>query len=372
MTSAILDKDAIKKAAPILQVLKKLAPQLCFAKATVVRAMEILAEEHNDKLRLEDAQKEDWVKVMDLRLRCLCYVVRAGEARKHKPDWVRELPWMLGEGDKDTEVALPGEERNKEYMYGWDSSVRLAWRSKGGNGDKEYSLPIRIQDDAKETDMLTASWNDGRPWHVSCMTVGTYKQGARKPSSSEAPLWIGTHNATKHKLVVVQRPDRNLLLSLQEQGKQRQQVRVDLFGPLPAPQPAVVDKSNPTIKAAAAFFVPLCEKYAEGELTLLDFKQARLQKAVELRKGKNKWEKGKTAAATEEGEGEEEKRHKEKGKKAAATEEGEGEEEKRQKKKGKKAAATEEGEEEKESDTEPTTLKRPAAAPVEQVGLTIN
>ena len=49
--------------------------------------------------------------MMDLRLRCLCYDVRAGEARKNTPDWVRELPWLLGEGDtdiKDTEVVGEG------------------------------------------------------------------------------------------------------------------------------------------------------------------------------------------------------------------------------------------------------------------------
>ena len=60
------------------------------------------------------------------------------------------------------------------------------------------------------------------------------------------------------------------------------QIRINLFGPLPEPQPSVVDVDNPTLQKAVAFMTDLCEGYAAGTIeTKTDLKNAR-DKKLEL------------------------------------------------------------------------------------------
>jgi hypothetical protein len=104
---------------------------------------------------------------------------------------------------------------------------------------------------------------------VPGMTVGQYKLAvstSSRTSVGDTKLWTGTRIGVNHSLTLEQRPDRNLLLSLKEQSRQVLQVRVNLFGPLPDPQPAVLSLDVPALKAARDFMVPICEAYAAGTI----------------------------------------------------------------------------------------------------------
>ena len=75
-------------------------------------------------------------------------------------------------------------------------------------------------------------------------------------SSSTGDLWVGTHNQTKHKIVLKQRVDRVLLLSLYEQERHVLQVPVSSFGPNES-EHVQLDREHPTLKKALAMMIPL-------------------------------------------------------------------------------------------------------------------
>ena len=89
-------------------------------------------------------------------------------------------------------------------------------------------------------------------------------------------LWQGEHHASHHRLTMSQRTDRQLLLSVYEQGKQIMQIRMSLFGELPLPQPATIPRASEIVQKAVAFLQPLVEGYASG--SIVDIAELKKQK----------------------------------------------------------------------------------------------
>ena len=130
----------------------------------------------------------------------------------------------------------------------------------------EFSLPPSVAN-LEDDDDLEVAWLDGCTWKVPAWSVGRFRKFAQKgtKASGSGILWKGEQKDSHHSLHLAQRCDRCLLLSLYEQGRQVAQIKVGDFGPLPLPQPGVVDKANKTLGLALAFMQPIAVMYEGGE-----------------------------------------------------------------------------------------------------------
>ena len=133
--------------------------------------------------------------------------------------------------------------------------------------DKELSQVPEVGDDAPEWQPIKATWPDGDEWEVPMVTKAAWRDISKPRSKQqEQPLWKSSHVVTNNTVWMAQRTDRSLLLSVYDQGRQIGQVRVDTFGELPEPQPAVVARNHPALMKAVDFFKPLAEAYSKGEI----------------------------------------------------------------------------------------------------------
>ena len=155
-----------------------------------------------------------------------------------------------------------------EWLFAWDPDLQLARRWKAtAPGVLWYSLPIAVDDSANELAPVKARWADDVTWDVPDMTVGQW--GAQRRASAtraEEPLYRATHVKTMHKITLKQRTDRVLLLSVYEQGRQIAQVRADVFGELPQPQPGCAPSAHPTIQKGTAFLTRYVDSYADDSI----------------------------------------------------------------------------------------------------------
>jgi len=157
-----------------------------------------------------------------------------------------------------------------QYIYGWERDLRRAWRIRVGDPakEKELSDEPRYLKGACDWEPIFADFPDG-PYEINDVTVAEWKEmkkGRGSRPKHDAPLWEMRHVTSKNELTINQRTDRKLLLSLYEQSKQILQLTMENWGPLPGVQPSVVDRSDPTLKAALAFLTPIAEAYGRNEI----------------------------------------------------------------------------------------------------------
>jgi len=96
---------------------------------------------------------------------------------------------------------------------------------------------------------------------------------SRRSTQSSEPIFEGQHSVTNNKLVIAQRADRHLLLSLYEQSKQIMQVRVDRCGKLPGSQPCNVPLETPALQTCIVFMTQAAQDYASDKVTLAQLKE---------------------------------------------------------------------------------------------------
>ena len=96
---------------------------------------------------------------------------------------------------------------------------------------------------------------------------------SRRSTHSSEPIFEGQHSVTKNKLVVAQRADRQLLISLFEQSKQICQIRVDRCGTLPGSQPCVVPLETPALQTCIVFLTKVAQDYASDKISLPQIKE---------------------------------------------------------------------------------------------------
>jgi hypothetical protein len=139
-----------------------------------------------------------------------------------------------------------------------------------GNPNKETSLPIALGAETAldKMTLVQATFKDGSKAVVPGLTVASYRQLLKRGDGEKAKidvLWSQSHVDTKHLIYMQQRIDRQLLLSLYEQTRQRLQIRVDVFGPV-AEQGRHLPRDDAVLAKALAFMVPIAEKFASGQV----------------------------------------------------------------------------------------------------------
>jgi len=236
---ARVEVQNIRDAKEILGVLHNATENLSFKKWTLRAALYHIMDEckelHNWGIAEKD--KGDYVETMACRLMNVCRVVSQTMTKHTKTTWLLEMPWSRssdidGEGKEDN-----GEEgeASKEYVFGWNSELRLAWRchaSRKRVKSKAHDIKEMcnwIQVPENDDEVVIAHWTDEVQWCVPDVRAADYRAMRGPPPSRMEFVWEGTHVLSNHKLMVKRRPDRGLLMVIFEQSCQICQTAVSLF-----------------------------------------------------------------------------------------------------------------------------------------------
>ena len=170
------------------------------------------------------------------------------------------------------------------YQFGWCREISLPFRLRHGAPpvEMELAMPVEIEPTQRGTDPVMGVWRDGMRHPIADISCDMWKVLSSSRSSRQdgaKNLWEGERANTHHKLVLAQRVDRQLLVSLYEQQRQVLQLRADRWGPLPGRQPCIVPDTDETLRKVVEFALPLVQAYAAGSLaTVADLKAARDEK----------------------------------------------------------------------------------------------
>ena len=166
------------------------------------------------------------------------------------------------------------------WAYQYSAEHNACARKSASDAAKpvEYSHRIDMDTVAKMRDdsPVQAVWPDGVCRPVPGLTVGELKavHGSRCTNAVQSPgdIWEGTKIDTKHKIVVKQRTDRQLLVCIYEQSRQILQVRADYFAPLDAQ--TMLENNHPAVCGAAEVLVPIAQAYCSLEIAKLDLRRS--------------------------------------------------------------------------------------------------
>ena len=247
----------------------------------------------------QDDQRVDWRETLQRRIRNCCRVVQQGQLKvKGKPpQWIAMLPWNMkesGESEAESEVdkdqggelqvdeADQGELEDKadkkgeeKYEYGFSVELMLPWRQLG-HKSKETGLPITIGAD----EVVMGEWPDGHKHAIPGITSQVLKHLLYKKCMHAGNMYETEHKETRHKIALVQKVDRSLLMAITEQSKQVLMVRMNLFGAI-QDEGRRLAADDPVCKAAYDFMMPILEKFASGSVSraeLIPLRNAELMK----------------------------------------------------------------------------------------------
>ena len=257
-------KDLLTEAAPVVLAMKTHS----LDKKVAHKLAGELAKRHGKKWGLKPEVSDLWVTVMGRRLRTAVHDWQL--AVKNKSSWALELI-VKASGDNIDAGSESGSESKgsgeKEFVYGWGEELLLGWRGLPGGKPKDRELSLAIEDDGSLADdqPVALEFDDGCKHVLVDMKMGSIRQQTMS-KLKQAALWDREHKVTHHRIWAAQRVDRVLLVSSYEQGKQILQIRAELFGNLPEPQPAPVAPDHATIVKAMEFMGPLLEAYCDDTL----------------------------------------------------------------------------------------------------------
>lgn len=265
-----LDRNELYKHTGLLYAFAQLQPNLSFRERDMRDALSIIAGEKKHKFKFREGQGSEWVEAIQKRLRTMLRHVAQAQSKKTPAKWVGEL-LARGVGvdggdrmnaDDPDDVADDGNEDEdaeeehhdedecvdaddgdadaddptgdtsapspSEFYVWFDPELEAACRCKpGGDGTKEISSDIRVPEGAANMDPVFVRFPDGCEYELSEISVQRWQQRRQAPAA--AAIWTGIREATGSPLVVKYRPDRTMLVSLTECGKQICQVKRDIF-----------------------------------------------------------------------------------------------------------------------------------------------
>ena len=131
----------------------------------------------------------------------------------------------------------------------------------GAPEQKEPSLPLQPPAGPDDT-LVVARWADGSSHPLPGLTKLRLSELQGAPIVRT--LWESRHAESGNRIWIDQRVDRQLLLSMYEQGKQRLQLSVNLFGNVPNERQS---PDHPAIKAALNIMVIVAEKFSKHLLS---------------------------------------------------------------------------------------------------------
>eukprot|EP00969_Alexandrium_andersonii_P095990 4238939-Alexandrium_andersonii.AAC.1 len=111
-------------------------------------ALKVVLQSQNFKApgwTLDDAEQADWVRTIEVRIRCVCRHLQQGLLRKAR--WLGSIPDLqLQEAPSattptSTSTAGSSVAASQAYFFGFEAEVEKAWRAVEG-GTREYSTKM--------------------------------------------------------------------------------------------------------------------------------------------------------------------------------------------------------------------------------------
>jgi hypothetical protein len=267
--AAKLHTDLIEAQHNILAALHDADAKLTFAKSTVAEAFRIIFDEKHTTWGLNDKFKDSWTSAMTNRLVNMCRQVTQALGKGKPPAWTRKLPWVAAASPSPSggpsssaapsaaAAATPPASLPTEFFHGWDTELSIAFRfPEGQPHKKEIAKRVFKPEGSALIDPVVAEYADGSTHIVSDITCENLDsiRSSRQSAPSAHVFVEGQVVATHHRIVVKERADRRLLVSMFEQGKQILQVPVYRLG----------DESKESVDKAAKLMVEIASKYCTG------------------------------------------------------------------------------------------------------------
>ena len=334
--------DGIEACMPLLRKMHAVRRGLNSSRLFYKKALRQINQEMTDAgdWNMTKPAVKEWVDLFTNKLRNMCRVVSQAEMKSPECDWIQKMPWKqdgaapakkrrkvlqkrpaaseaaIGEADEEGvadeegEAGVGDEEYvdeedvgeaeppvrgraseefgDEEWEFGIYPSTRLAFRRKRGTkrGSRpETSLPIEVPAGANGSDRVDASWPDGMKitTHITVDEFNAMGPTIERTGAAARyeVLYQTEKKDTGSELTIEQRVDRELLIAMKEQGKGILFVPARLFGPVGEDPKMRIDPSMPTIVKAIDFMVPICERFANGDLKRGDLIAARDAKLKE-------------------------------------------------------------------------------------------
>ena len=268
-------KELLIKAAPAVLALKTSTMTMKVARALMTE----LVSRNAKAWKLKPESIEDYIGVMARRLRNALHDWQI--AIKQKSPWALELIEEADEDDEDDDDDDDDDDEDADNgvktEHGWDEELVLGWRAPEGAKKKDRELSLALIDDEALPDEanVTVEFDNGDKFTLPSTTMGMVRVQVAKQLKASC-IWEAEHKIAHHRIWTAQRVDRTLLLSVYEQARQICQVRLDLFGDLPQPQPAPIPDDHPAIPKAMQFMEPLLKRFIADDIKdAQELKQAR-------------------------------------------------------------------------------------------------
>ena len=158
----------------LLAALRQVQPNLSFTSSAVKHVCKQLFSHENlktdERFKMTEAEKKDYMSVMSCRVRNMCRVVAQAELKCKRSgkvaDWVAQLPWNRGEAPATAPaapavaVAAPATasaapaapaasaqegQQDADYSYKFDKELLLPIRFKRGQVHPDPGLPVDVE-----------------------------------------------------------------------------------------------------------------------------------------------------------------------------------------------------------------------------------
>ena len=312
---APVNVTAILKAADVLQALATVDQKLDFKRSQFVHVVCMILEKNKGAWKFPTDHASAYTTTMVNRLMNITNHVAQNLSRPKPALWTQKLnmtglntvaapPEALAPPQAAAAslqaagpVDLGADGASPPYECGWKKDLGLGYRIRVGAPWKDAELAepcfagalALLKEQGRGNEALVVSFLDGSTAVLPDMTneraLELLETTGQAPKKTK--LIAVEHKATHHALTVSQRAGPWLFLSLFEQSRQIGQIRVDLWGVLPEPQPRVIEDSHPCVAQAVEFYKPFIEQYASGELATKEDLRNAVKDAIQASNLKN-------------------------------------------------------------------------------------
>ena len=254
----------------LVRELANVQANLSFSKKITEDAHKHIFDEKHVSLSLCDSKKEEWTKTMTSRLRTMCRFTSQAKLKKRPPSWVEKIWPQAPATQQDSQAGtsqthgdsqpivvvavddgfatppartpaprspdpLPLQEPSTaQYIYGFDPEFMMAWRNPTGDSTnykrQELAEKMVAPLGSQASDAAEAVWTDGHRHPVAEVCVADLPRlGAREGAAVASKAELVGYTPKGLAIKLVDKPDRGAIKTIAVDGRQRCQIKVDLF-----------------------------------------------------------------------------------------------------------------------------------------------